>query len=257
MNYIIPLSDLNKSQVQAIKSINAEITEAKVRLGVLKGLPKTPTGRYTKQVASYIEDAESVIKNLWEKRSDLKGELCDSIHEYIEKTVKFKSNEMLSAENKFCQAFKESMNDEHGKNISVGKSETKEWFVHGSRDWNGRLEFQLNSSARRSSWGDFSVKPSRDNSYRSRDEKVTTAEWIASFGFKFTDLGLEFSTSKMDSYGLFTTQVDNLIGSDIDFLVKALGEMNELAMHLGKHSDLQSLYALSHTYIWVEKVFDI
>jgi hypothetical protein len=257
MNYIIPITDLTKSQVQAIKTINAEIIEANVRLGVLMGLPKTPTGRYTKQVASYIEDAESVIKNLKEKRSHIKDTMCDGINEYLEVAIKFKSNEMLSANNKFCEAFKESMNDEEGKPISVGKSETKEWFVYGSRDWNGRLEFQLNASGRKTSFGDFSVKPSRDYSYRNRAENITTDEWIASFGFKFTDLGLEFSTTKLDSYGLFTNQVDNLIGSDIDFLVKALGEMNELAIHLGKYSDLQSLSSLSRTYIWVEKVFDI
>lgn len=253
MNYTIPISDLNKAQVQNIKCLNALIQQEKEGIQVLQNAPKTPTGRTTSATAKDIMCREAVIENLYKQRNELLDALKKDIYDFLDSTTQKRTTELLSQDSHhfsrvLSKAFESSLSE------PVMKSETLEWHLQVSSVYDGYISICLNSDSRRSSWGDYSIK----RSTRERNQnRYNVQDWIGKYEFQFTDAGLEFKTSTKDSYSLFTTQVDNLMSGDVEALITLLGELNRVQNYLNANADLGDLNLLSNTYLWVEKVFDI
>jgi hypothetical protein len=254
MKYIIPYTDLNKSQVQNIKCLNALISQEAEGIEVLKNAPKTPTGRWTKATQKDIDCRQAVVNNLREQREVFLKALKEDIYNWFEATMVKRTDELLSEDSHhfsrvLSKALKSNMPE------PVMNSETIGWHLQVSSADNGYISISLNTSSQRMSWGDFSIK----RSTRERGEnKYNVKDWIEKFEFEFTSAGLEFDAYTIDSsYSLYTTQVDNLKSGDVNALITLLGELKRVQDYLNTNSDLATLDLLANTYLWVEKVFDL
>ena len=260
MNYTIPITEANKSQIENIKRLNAMIKEHQEAIRFNADLPKTPTGRTTKSVRDHIANLETGLDGLNKQRGELLDALKADIYDWIDATTKKRTTELLSVVGSLMKedshhfsrvlvkAFESSLSE------PVMKSETLEWHLEVASNYDGCISINLNSNSRRSAWGDYSLKRSnRERNHR----KYSVSDWIGTCEFQLTEAGLEFKTSTKDSYSLFTTQVDNLMSGDVQALITLLVELNRVQNYLNANADLGDLNLLSNTCLWLEKVFDI
>lgn len=254
MNYSIPITESNKSQIENIKRLNDLIKAKRLSVRANEELPKTPTGRTTKSVRDHIKNLTDSLDMLVEQRIDLLNALRQDIHDHIIDISKARAIALIPNDSKFLIAVSDSIDSDGIKRPLVAKSENKEFFVKAIIEYNGSLRVSVDDVERSGMFGHFELRLSNEKDYL---RHYDINNFIESYKFQFTDYGLEFTTSVSDKYGLYTYQVNDLNVSDVDMLIKILGELNTLQIHLNKNSDLHCLAMLTRVYSYVEKVFDL
>jgi hypothetical protein len=205
-------------------------------------------------VRDYINNLSAGLDGLKEQRTDLVNALKQDIHDHIIALSKARAIALIPNDSKFLMAVSDSIESDGIKRPSVAKSETKEFFVRSLIEYDGSLKVSVDDVERSGMFGYFELRPSNDRGYgRHYDIK----KFIESYKFQFTEYGLEFTTSVTDEYGLYTHQVNDLKSSDVEMLLKLLGELNTLQIHLNRNSDLPCLAMLTRVYSFVERVFDL